>query len=99
MLNYIKSLFIKTPNKKPVVMKVIGRVPYPECKFLFKWVVSINDVSVVGSGTFFHTLGGHQLNTHWSLVCSELCTKAEMERSAGVDYKVFTWKELLGETQ
>jgi hypothetical protein len=78
---------------------VLGKVPHQQYSGMYKWVLgtSPDNPVIVGSSTVYKYLDGVRCGTMLDGRCYDLTSHAEMKEAAGKKYKIYTWKELLGD--
>jgi hypothetical protein len=92
-----KSLGFRTKEKQPK-FTVLGKVPNMKFFSQHKWVIGEADKPIaLGSGTVYHWLDGGRCGTLHESEFAKLVTQAEMREAAGKQYRIYTWKELMGE--
>ena len=77
--------------------EVLGKVPHPDYPSAHRWVLGEKGKPlIVGSSTVYHFLSGERCSTPLERDCGNATERAEMLQAAGKQYKVYSWKELMG---
>jgi hypothetical protein len=80
--------------------EVLGKVPHPDYPSAYRWVLGEEGKPlIVGSSTVYHFLSGERCSTPLERDCSNATERAEMLQAAGKQYKVYSWRELMGVTE
>jgi hypothetical protein len=86
--------------KRQNQLQILGKVPDTKYPTLFEWVIGYEGVPlIVGSNTVYHYLTGHRCSTSKESQCCSLRAYADMQQAAGKEFRIYTWKELLGEQE
>jgi hypothetical protein len=79
---------------------VLGKVPHPDYPSAYRWVLGEEGKPlIVGSSTVYHFLSGERCSTPLERDCGNATERAEMLQAAGKQYKVYSWRELMGVTE
>ncbi len=86
-------------NGRTYSLIVIGKVPNPQFDCLWYWVLGYGEdyPVIVGSNTVYKYLDGGRCGTMLYSECYDITSRAEFKEAAGTQYKIYTWKELIGE--
>jgi hypothetical protein len=80
--------------------EVLGKVPHPDYPSAYRWVLGEEGKPlIVGSSTVYHFLSGERCSTPLERDCGNATERAEMLQAAGKQYKVYSWRELMGVTE
>lgn len=81
--------------------RVVGKVRDREFPSQYEWVIgdSKGNFIAVGSSTVYRWMNGKSCGTLDDSYFSDLTARAEMREAAGKQYKIYTWKELMGDKQ